>query len=188
MTIQRVHGDLHVGQVLRWPGGLVVVDFHPNPVVELAGLSVSQAMAPAARDIARLLRSLDHVARVVDKGTGFAMTPAVDAWSESARTMLLDTYRLELESAGHPELLDERLVQLALRGRAALPRDRLCRPVPAELGLRPAGWAVAVVRGHPPGPGRRPVDERPPRPSRQVVITVRSRFPTARPGWTVIQR
>ncbi len=37
VLVQRVHGDLHVGQILRWPGGLVVVDFHPNPVVEVRG-------------------------------------------------------------------------------------------------------------------------------------------------------
>lgn len=139
VTIQRVHGDLHVGQVLRWPGGLVVVDFHPNPVVELAGLSVSQAMAPAARDIARLLRSLDHVARVVDKGTGFAMTAAVDAWSENARTMLLDTYRHELESAGHPELLDERLI-------APFEAEQLCHEIVYAAQYLPS-WVYAPLGG-----------------------------------------
>ncbi|MBL8931736.1 MAG: hypothetical protein JNL54_16570 [Kineosporiaceae bacterium] len=139
VSIQRVHGDLHVGQVLRWPGGLVVVDFHPNPVVEVAGLSVGQAMAPAARDLARLLRSLDHVGRVVDKGTGFAITPAVDAWSAKARTQLLEAYRAQLDSAGRPELLDERLI-------AAFEAEQLCHEI-VYAGQYLPSWVYAPLGG-----------------------------------------
>ena len=31
MATQPVHGDLHVGQVLEWSGGLAVIDFDGNP-------------------------------------------------------------------------------------------------------------------------------------------------------------
>lgn len=138
-TVQRVHGDLHVGQILRWPGGLVVVDFHPNPVVEIDGLSVGQPLQPAARDLARLLRSLDHVARVVDKGTGFAMTDRVDAWSRQAREQLLDSYRSELASVGRSELLDERLLP-------AFEAEQLCREIVYAAEHLPS-WVYAPLGG-----------------------------------------
>ena len=32
-AIQPVHGDLHVGQVLEWDGGLAVIDFDGNPTL-----------------------------------------------------------------------------------------------------------------------------------------------------------
>jgi maltokinase len=137
--IQRVHGDLHVGQVLRWPGGLAVVDFHPNPVVEIDGLSVGQPLQPAARDLARLLRSLDHVARVVDKGTDFAMTDRVDAWSRSARESLLEAYRTEIVAAGRSELLDERLLP-------AFEAEQLCREIVYAVEHLP-NWAYAPLGG-----------------------------------------
>ncbi len=139
VLIQRVHGDLHVGQILRWPGGLAVVDFHPCPMVEVDGLSVGQAMQPAARDIARLLRSLDHVARVVDKGTGFAMTDRVDAWSCAARARLLDAYRSELAEAGRSNLLDERLLP-------AFEAEQLCREIVYASEHLPS-WVYAPLGG-----------------------------------------
>jgi maltokinase len=136
---QRIHGDLHVGQVLRWPGGLVVVDFHPCPAVEVNGLSVGASTQPAARDLARLLRSLDHVARVVDKGTGFTMTDAVDAWSRTARERLIDAYRAEIASAGRPELLDERLL-------TAFEAEQLCREI-VYAGKHLPSWVYAPLGG-----------------------------------------
>ncbi len=139
VLVQRVHGDLHVGQILRWPGGLVVVDFHPNPVVEVRGLSVGQPMQPAARDIARLLRSLDHVARVVDKGTGFTLTDAVDAWSQTARLQLIEAYRSELESAERTDLLDERLI-------APFEAEQLCREI-VYAGEYLPSWVYAPLGG-----------------------------------------
>jgi len=93
--VQRIHGDLHVGQVLRWSAGLTVVDFHPDPELGFEDLRLGQCLQPAARDVARLLRSLDHVARVIDKESGFALTPAVDAWSARARSDLLAAYARE---------------------------------------------------------------------------------------------
>lgn len=139
VSIQRIHGDLHVGQILRWPGGLVVVDFHPNPVIEVAGLTVGQAMAPTARDVARLLRSLDHVARVVDKGTGFTMTPQVDAWSRRSREMLLEAYRGELAAVGREDLLDERLIE-------PFEAEQLCHEIVYAAQYVPS-WVYAPLGG-----------------------------------------
>ena len=139
VLVQRVHGDLHVGQVLRWSSGLAVVDFHPNPVVEVGGLTEGQPLQPAARDLARLLRSLDHVARVVDRGTGFALTDQVDAWSRAARHQLLTAYRDELTAAHRADLLEERLL-------APFEAEQLCREIVYAAESLP-DWVYAPLGG-----------------------------------------
>jgi maltokinase len=75
--IQPVHGDLHVGQVLEWPGGLAVIDFDGNPTLSEAGNAISQ---PRERDVAQLVTSLDHVGRVVEnRGVGDRATWIAEA-------------------------------------------------------------------------------------------------------------
>jgi maltokinase len=133
--VQPVHADLHVGQVLRWRGGLAMVDFDGNPVVAPAG----DAAQPAARDVAQMLRSIDHVARVVDKQAGFALTSAADAFSLRGRSAFLAGYRAALAAAGREELLDERLL-------AAMETEQLCREF-IYAGRHLPRWAYAPLGG-----------------------------------------
>jgi maltokinase len=106
-AVTLVHGDLHVGQILRWEGGYVVNDFDGNPV-----LSPQQQAAPQppARDVAGMLRSLDHVGRIVLRRTGPGRAPEVDRWIGAVRDAFLRAYRAELAGAGMSGLLDERLL------------------------------------------------------------------------------
>jgi len=100
------HGDLHIGQVLAADGRLWLTDFDGNPVSAPGQRLLPQ---PAARDVATMLASLDHVGRVVlrrNPGT----EAAVRRWIASAHRRWLDTYREVLTTAGQRDLLDDRLL------------------------------------------------------------------------------
>jgi maltokinase len=105
--VQRVHGDLHVGQVLRWREGLAVIDFDGNPAADPATAALPQ---PAARDVAGMLCSLDHVGRIVDEQTGRLHHAEVERWIARSRRRFLAEYRRVLADAGRSDLLDERLM------------------------------------------------------------------------------
>jgi predicted trehalose synthase len=88
VTLQRLHGDLHIGQVLRaGDGRLVVVDLEGEPTKPVEERS---RPGPALRDVAAMLRSFDHlgryVARDVDPGCD------VDCWIARAREAFLAAY------------------------------------------------------------------------------------------------
>lgn len=104
-----VHGDHHVGQVLRHgdPAHYAVTDFDGNPV-----LTPSERLdrMPAAVDVAGMLASLDHVGRVVLFRTEGVDGAAVRLWIEEAQRAFLHDYRDTLARMRSSDLLDERLL------------------------------------------------------------------------------
>jgi maltokinase len=88
VTLQRLHGDFHIGQVLRAAGGrLVVVDLEGEPTKPVEERS---RPGPALRDVAAMLRSFDHLGRYVAR----EVDPACDVhgWIARAREAFLSAY------------------------------------------------------------------------------------------------
>ncbi len=102
--VMRIHGDLHVGQVLRWEEGYAVSDFDGNPLVP-----AETRVAPdtPARDVASMARAIDHVGRVVQRRRP-GHEADVETWIVEARSRFLDAYRAGLGPQG--DLFDARLL------------------------------------------------------------------------------
>jgi trehalose synthase-fused probable maltokinase len=117
-TVQRIHGDYHLGQLLRTEDGFAVIDFEGEPARPLA-----ERRRPASplRDVAGMLRSLDYAARTAERDGPDGFAP--EAWLADARATFLAAYGGE--AIGHPDLL------------AALEAEKACYEVRYEANNRP---------------------------------------------------
>jgi maltokinase len=106
-----IHGDFHIGQSLRVTDAgadrYAFVDFDGNPVLTPAERMNRQ---PAARDVAGMLASIDHVARVVNYRTEELDPRPAAIWIPHAQDAFLAAYQVTLSAAGQRALLDDRLL------------------------------------------------------------------------------
>jgi len=104
--IQRIHGDLHVGQLLRTSTGIVAIDFEGDPTLPT---EARRELASPLQDVASLLLSLDHVAVAAARRRGFgSATAEAFAWSARAREAVVGGYT---GSAAPGATSDPRLLQ-----------------------------------------------------------------------------
>ncbi|MBA4085209.1 maltokinase N-terminal cap-like domain-containing protein [Janibacter terrae] len=109
-ALQRIHGDLHLGQVLDVPDrGWVLIDFEGEP---LRPLAERNDVDSPLRDVAGVLRSIDYVV-----GTVARTHPGVDAgpWGRAAQTAFLDGYaEVGTDPRTHGALLTAHVLDKAL--------------------------------------------------------------------------
>jgi maltose alpha-D-glucosyltransferase/alpha-amylase len=86
-SISRIHGDYHLGQLLRTEDGFVVIDFEGEPA---RPLSERRLPSSPLRDVAGMLRSFDYAARTAERSSATALD--ADAWLEEARRAFLAAY------------------------------------------------------------------------------------------------
>jgi maltokinase len=93
VAIQRVHGDLHLGQTLRTVKGWKIIDFEGEPAKPL---SERTALDSPARDVAGMLRSFDYAAAVTLEQFPHedheGIVGQADEWAERNRTAFLQGY------------------------------------------------------------------------------------------------
>ena len=151
--IQRVHGDLHLGQTLRTAKGWKIVDFEGEPAKPLADRVLPDS---PWRDVAGMLRSFDYAPRVAamtasatgDDGADQRAFRAAE-WSARNQAAFLESY------AGHELSRDEQTLL------AAYVADKAVYECVYETRNRPTWLSIPLAAlSHPMSTSRDPEEPR----------------------------
>jgi maltose alpha-D-glucosyltransferase / alpha-amylase len=142
--LSRIHGDLHLGQLLVSADDVHFIDFEGEPRRPMAARR--EKMSPL-RDVAGMVRSLDYAVAAAVRRMESAGAPSLEniqrraaGWAESTSADMLATYDAAMAGRGvlPPDEEARRLLDLFVLQKAAY-------EVVYELGQRP-DWAQLPLR------------------------------------------
>jgi len=136
--IIRIHGDYHLGQILRTTDDFVILDFEGEPARSLAE---RRAKRCPLKDVAGMLRSFSYAA-----WTGLdhrqALLPQLQLWQDAVSSRFLNAYRESI--AAQPDLLPQPALADSLLRAYLL--EKACYELLYELNNRPA-WVGIPIAG-----------------------------------------
>jgi trehalose synthase-fused probable maltokinase len=140
----RLHGDYHLGQVLRTDAGWTVLDFEGEPTRDL---SERRLRSSPLRDVAGMMRSLDYATSVAlmerltpNDPDWERLRAHGDAWAAANRRLFWGAY---LARIGTSPLLPDAAATTALR--RAFEMQKAVYEADYELGHRP-DWVAIPLR------------------------------------------
>jgi maltokinase len=136
VTVHQIHGDLHLGQVLRTTSGWLLIDFEGEP-----GTTPAQRSVPRSplRDVASMLRSFDYAAFHLLPGSDDGTYDGNDDRQRAARATEWSDRNRSAFCAGYAEVgVDPREQTVLLR---ALELDKAVYEIRYEHHNRP-DWAA----------------------------------------------
>jgi len=142
----RIHGDYHLGQVLRARGDYVILDFEGEPARSLPERRAKQS---PLRDVAGMMRSFSYAAySALDHftqrrpGTAKSLEPWAQLWQNAACTEFLSAWRTTV--AANPDLTPQPLQAHRLLNAYLL--EKALYELLYELNNRPA-WVRIPIAG-----------------------------------------
>jgi maltose alpha-D-glucosyltransferase / alpha-amylase len=156
-ALMRVHGDYHLGQVLRAEEDFVILDFEGDPARTLAERRAKQS---PLKDVAGMVRSFSYAAQAallaftVHAPDDYALLqPWAESWPRWIAAAFLSAYRTSMTMVAHGPESDSESFNFVPQGDEAFDAmlrafmlEKACQEVEYELNNRP-DWVRIPLAG-----------------------------------------